>query len=215
VWAEWVVDADFEAWKEKRLDQWAKEVADLRVLPVVYKSGKRFRDLGETLDLCSETPSLDSFPVGPRTTITDMRAIERMGLTWRTCTTAWVDSVGIPRGDRSIFEMEVIGEALHAFTSIDQLNVGNLVGISILLRRRAVIIEAHRLAPANPDYSASEVMMGLGPRRGNAEVAESLQSYTAGVLRDRAAVSKEKRKAQEEMKNRLDKKPPPAGGGPK
>ena len=78
------------------------------------------------------------------------------------------------------------------------------------MRRRAVIIDAHRVSPSNPDYSASEIMMGLGGRRGGASVASSLQAFTANRLRDNDAILKEKRKAGEE--SRLKKEGP---GAPK
>eukprot|EP00972_Heterocapsa_arctica_P043559 6430830-Heterocapsa_arctica.AAC.2 len=67
--------------------------------------------------------------------------------------------------------MEVLGEIVHAF--------------------RAAIIDAHRVSPSNPDYSASEIMMGLGGRRGGAAVAPSLQSFTANRLWDNAQIMKE------------------------
>ena len=71
-----------------------------------------------------------------------------------------------------------------------------------------MIVEAHALSPSNPDYGAAEEMMGLGGRRGISRVHQGLANYTAGRLRDKAAIQKEKRKAGEEA--RL--KPGPKGG---
>ena len=56
-----------------------------------------------------------------------------------------------------------------------------------------MIIEARRHSPANPDYSAAEEMMGLGGRRGAGGVLPSLASYTAGSLRDKAAILNQSR----------------------
>ena len=138
--------------------------------------------------------------MGPRTVKTDMEALRRKGLTTQTSTSSWTESAGIPRGDRSIHEYDILGEILFALLCIDQCNISNLVGAEIACRRRSVIVEAHAISPANPDYSAADEMMGLGGRRGSVGVSPALQTYTAGRLRDQAAILKEKRKSAEETR---------------
>ena len=64
------------------------------------------------------------------------------------------------------------------------------------MSRRTAIEEAHAASPLNPDYSASDTIMGLDERRGKAIIAPAMQKYVAEALRDKAAVMKEKRKAQ-------------------
>ena len=98
----------------------------------------------------------------------------------------------------------MLGEVIHALSCVDQLNGTNLVGLAIAMRRRAVITDAHRMSHSNPDYSASEIMMGLGGRRGGAAVASALQTFTANKLRDNAAIMKEKRKATDEARLKKD-----------
>eukprot|EP00972_Heterocapsa_arctica_P036295 5341161-Heterocapsa_arctica.AAC.1 len=100
----------------------SEEVADLRLLPVKYQAGKRYRDFAEGVTLLTEDVSLDSFPEGPQTSLEDLQQIKRQGLTPQTHTCQWVDACGIPKGDRSVFEMEVLGEIVHALMCVDQLN---------------------------------------------------------------------------------------------
>ena len=99
-----------------------------------------------------------------------------------------------------MYEFECLGEILYALMCIDQYNIANSVGAEIACRRRSVIVEAHAVSPSNPDYSAAEEMMGMGGKRGTLQVLPTLANYTAGRLRDRAAIMKEKRKAQEEAR---------------
>lgn len=99
-----------------------------------------------------------------------------------------------------MYEYEMLGEILYSLLCVDQLNVANLVGAEIACRMRSVIVEAHALSPSNPDYSASEEIMGLGGRRGAASILPTLANYTARRLRDKAAIQKEKRKATEELR---------------
>ena len=102
----------------------------------------------------------------------------------------------IAKGDRSVYEMQVIGNVLFHMATIDQLNMGNLSSAELLARRYQVIKEAHRISPGQPDYSMSDVMMGWAHRK--AGVSVDLSKYVAAELKDRAAVQKEARKAREE-----------------
>ena len=206
LFVEWVVNERVNQLKEKWLDKMTEEVGDLRVLPVKYQAGKRYRDFGDCVVLLNEDPTFDSFPEGPHTVLEDLQQIRRQGLTPQTFTAQWFESCGIPKGDRSVYEMEMLGEIVHALPYVDQLQVANLVGVAIAMRRRAVIIDAHCVSPSNPDYSASEIMVGLGGRLGGASVASSLQAFSANRLRDNAGIPKERRKAGEE--SRLKKEGP-------
>ena len=84
--------------------------------------------------------------------------------------------------------------------------MANCVFFEILCRRRTLLEEAHAVSPSNPDYSAADVIMGLGEKRGAGHVSRQMQAYTAQVLKDRAAVQKEKRKAGEESSLRRGNK---------
>jgi len=132
------------------------------------------------------------------------------GLTPVTDHEHWVRTHDLPRGDRSVYEMEVITRALEAFAMNDQINLPNSKGIELLLRRWQLIREAHRISPGAPDYSSADVFMGWEYRRGDG-VNPELAKFVAGELKDQAAIAKEARKAREEMSS----KKKPGGGGKK
>ena len=65
-----------------------------------------------------------------------------------------------------------------------------------------VIREAHRISPANPDYSASDHMMGWRYKKGGQIIDSALAAHVATELRNEAAILKEARKAREEEVSR-------------
>ena len=91
--------------------------------------------------------------------------------------------------------MEVITRVMEAFIMIDQVNVPNLVGTELLMRRWQVIREAHHISPGAPDYSAADIVMGWSYRRGDG-MHQPLARYVAEELKDQAAIAKEARKGQ-------------------
>lgn len=138
---------------------------------------------------------------GPPSTLGVLRSMVLRGLTPVTDHEHWVRTHDIMKGDRSVYEMEVITRTLEAFVMNDQLNVPNLKGCELLMRRWQLIREAHRLSPGAPDYSASDVFMGWEYRRGDG-VSPDLAKFVAGELKDQAQIAKEARKAKEELANR-------------
>ena len=105
----------------------------------------------------------------------------------------------ISKNDRSIYEMEVIAKVVEAFVMTDQLNLPNLKGGELLLRRWQLIKEAHRISPMSPDYSSSKFFMGWDRESG---VQSGLSKHVSEKLKDEAAIAKEARKAREEMASR-------------
>ena len=86
--------------------------------------------------------------------------------------------------------------------TVDQLNVCSLQAAELLVRRMQVIREAHRISPSNPDYSASDHMMGWRYKKGGQVIDAALAAHVATELRNEAAILKEARKAREEENNR-------------
>ncbi|CAK0818882.1 unnamed protein product, partial [Prorocentrum cordatum] len=89
----------------------------------------------------------------------------------------------------SVDECKLVCEVLKVLQRIDRCNLPNTVGVELLVRRKSVLEEAHASSPSNPDYSAANIMM---------DWAETLMSYTANRLKDKAAILKEERKAVDE-----------------
>ena len=121
---------------------------------------------------------------------------------------SWLRAQSVSAADRSVYESEALHAILGALTMIDQVNLPNLVGGELLVRRIALIREAHRISPGAPDYSASDHFMGWGRRREGGGIAPALSRHVATELQSEAAVAKEARKAREEQQLR---RPVPQG----
>ena len=194
------------------------ETRDLRVLPLRFDGqGQRRADFNEVVSQMSQ----DDMPGGklqldgPPSALEVVRSMVLRGLTPVTDHEHWVRTHELAKGDRSVYEMEVITRVLEAFITVDQINIPNLKGCELLVRRWQLIREAHRLSPTNPDYSAADVIMGWAYRKGDG-VEPTLARYVASELRDQASIAKEARKAREEQENRRGggrRNPKEAGGG--
>ena len=149
----------------------------------------------------------------PRTTMWSMKDMMQNGGDPAQHFEWWLRTAKVPDGDRSVYEMEVLCAALSAMSTVDQLNILSPTCAEILVRRVALIKEAHRISPSAPDYSAGDYFMGWGMRRSGATIAPQLSSYVAEQLRSDAAIAKEARKAREEMTLRKQKKKPGKGAG--
>ena len=135
------------------------------------------------------------------------RAMVLRGLTPVTDHEHWVRTHDLAKGDRPVYEMEVIARVLEACITADQVNIPNLKGCELLIRRWQLIREAHRISPTAPDYSAADVIMGWAYRKGDG-VEPSLARYVAGELRDQASIAKEARKSQRRARESEEKWPP-------
>ena len=120
----------------------------------------------------------------------------------------WLNNSHIPIGDRSVHEHFCLSKIIAAATETDQLNLPALKSFELIGRRLQLIESAHMYNPTSPDYSAGEDFMGWGPQRGSALVAPQLRWHVADKAKDRAAVLKEMRKHQEELRLR---RPNPKG----
>ena len=123
---------------------------DARTLPVRYEmTGERFRTFDEAvLQMYEEEFEEQDWPLeGPRSALWWMRSTRRMGLTPATRHSKWVHENSIPASDRSVYEHEVLSQALEYAATIDQINVPSLLSLEYLLRRLQLIEEAHALAP--------------------------------------------------------------------
>ena len=109
-----------------------------------------------------------------------------------------------------MYEHEMICRVLESMLTVDQLNIGALQSAELLARRLQLIEDAHRGSPSNPDYSASDVYMGLPSRKDGSSTVPVSQKGVADSLKDKLAILKETRKAKEEAK--LRKNPMRASG---
>ena len=192
------------------------EAEDLHVLPLRFDpQGQRRAEFADMVALMKQVdmPGGKLQLDGPPSGLEVMKSMVMRGLTPVTDHEHWVRTHELAKGDRSVYEMEVITRVLEALSTVDQLNLPNLKGAELLIRRWQLIREAHRISPTSPDYSAADVFMGWAYRRGDG-VDPGLARYVAGELRDQASIAKEARKAKEEMEQRKRTgRPNPKGGG--
>ena len=186
------------------------EVRDVRVLKMQFdEEGQRKVDFGKAV--ARMTQDTDTMPGGglmldgPPSALPVLKGMVARGLTPVTDHEHWVRTHDSLKGDRSLYEMEVLTRALEAFATQDQINIPNSRGCELLVRRWQVIREAHRLNPTSPDYSASDIFMGWEYRRGDG-VHTELAKFVAAELKDQAQIAKESRKAREEMAQKKNNK---------
>ncbi|CAK0905525.1 unnamed protein product, partial [Prorocentrum cordatum] len=200
VFVEWVPTQKVGSCRDDKIDLYASEVSDCRIMKPRFEHGVRSRTFNDGVLELFEEPDLDGFPKGPRITLGTAQSLRSQGLTWQTQAREWPVAARIPPGDRSVHEYKLICEVLNALQCIDQCNLPNLVGAELLVRRKSVLEEAHASSPSNPDYSAADIMMSWAETRGTGSTPESLMSYTANRLKDKGAILKEKRKAVDESR---------------
>ena len=109
----------------------------------------------------------------------------------------WRHESGVKPTLPLIYELEVAAQALDSMVMIDRLNIRNLVGADVLLRRIQLIEHAVLECPEAPSFEGARHFMGFGERRGGALIAPTLTAYVAGETGKEVAIIKEKRKAKE------------------
>ncbi|CAK0825859.1 unnamed protein product, partial [Prorocentrum cordatum] len=176
---------------------------DARVIPVKWRSAQqRGRNFREAVSL-QEFHDFGDSPLQGEVSLpwllTEV-AQSSEGMVTRHHT--WLSASGIPSGDRSIHEHFVISKVFDLAIELDQLNTMTLTSFELLGRRLQLIEQAHVYNPSNPDYSNSDDFMGWGVQRGAALVAPSIKRRAGDAARDRAAVLKEGRKLEEEIRLR-------------
>ena len=167
------------------------EAKDLWVLLIRFDSqGVRRRSFAEAVSCMTQDklPGGELQLEGPAPTLDVLKSLVGRNLTPITDHERWVRNSEISRNDRSIYEMEVISKVVEALIMTDQVNLPNLKGGELLLRRWQLIKEAHRVSPSAPDYSASEFFMGWDRESG---VQTGLSKYVFEQLKDQAAIAKE------------------------
>ena len=86
---------------------------------------------------------------------------------------------------------------LELFGCVDQLNLGALLGVEVLMRRAQLIESAFEMSKGGaPDFFHADDMMGLHDKSSGVVVAPSLERATAERLKVRAEIAKEIRKAK-------------------
>lgn len=206
--------------KVKASEAPAYKLEDLRVLPVKFDNqGVRRQEFSAAVSLMDDSdPSGGGLQLtGPKTTLPLLKDCRDQAFTPGTFHEHWLRVSDIPRGDRSVYEHEVLSRILDSMVTVDQLNVPALQSAELICRRLQVIREAHRISPGQPDYSAADLFMGWKFRKSGQGINSQLAQHVANELKAEAAIAKEARKAKEEQaarrKGRAQKGKAADGGG--
>ena len=109
----------------------------------------------------------------------------------------WKREGGVRAFSSAAHEHSIVHRAVHLLATVDGLNVKNLVGVELLLRRRMLHEEAIAENPENLNYEGADLFLGISESAGGAYTVPSLRSHVASELGKKAAIMKEKRKARE------------------
>ena len=182
---------------------------DLRTLSITYDGrGERSREWSTSVLELTETSFDDWQLEGPRTCVWLVSAIRRQGFTPMSRHSWWRASLGLSITDPGVEDHALLSDLFEVALWYDSLNLGELLCFEKLARRYQVWEEyykdALRRSTAKTDQASSldgeerDLFMGERFSRNTALVAPSLQSHVAAILKDKAAIQKERRKAHEE-----------------
>ena len=200
-----------------------KSVAeDVRTLEVRYASnGERQRNFRESVRELSQT-EFDDWPLEPRTALDYVRAVSGIAESATAQHHIWINSAGIPPGDRSVFEDQLLARVLDTALCYDSLNIANLACMELVCRRRQLLADAHSGSPGAPSYLGAEQYLGETYRMGGGIVVPSLTDHVSKKMQAQSQIMKEKRKLSEATSSGKGgkkgqpvqpKNPPPAKAG--
>ena len=109
----------------------------------------------------------------------------------------WLNSSGVPPGDRSVHEDQLLARVLDAALCYDSLNVWNLACVELICRRRQLIADAHASSPGQPSYVGAEHYLGDTYKAGGGIVVPALTDYVSRKMQAQSQILKEKRKLAE------------------
>eukprot|EP00438_Fugacium_kawagutii_P002018 Skav214230 [mRNA] locus=scaffold1133:5725:6880:+ [translate_table: standard] len=196
---------------------------DVRTLEVRYAyNGERQRNFRESVRELSMT-EFEDWPLEPRTTLEYARAISGIAESATAQHHIWVNSSGIPPGDRSVYEDQLLARVLDTALCYDSLNIANLACMELVCRRRQLLADAHSSSPGAPSYLGAEHYLGETYKQGGGIVVPSLTDFVSKKMQAQSQIMKEKRKLAEATSSGKGgkkgqpnpKNPPPAkaGGG--
>ena len=193
----------------------APDGGDVRTLAVKWQiNGLRMRPFSESVNLMEEEPCPDGeyALAGPRISQWFLHSVVNSGTTPITRHSRWVVESGVGTESRSAHEHFLLSHVIEKACVFDQVNAMNLACLELVMRRLALLEEAHGANPSHPNFEGSEHWLGLGEKRAGALIPPALSKYVANKVADETLVQKEKRKAREERKlSKVHTQDPKAG----
>ena len=176
--------------------------------------GQRFRSFREAGHALVESDWEGWLIRGPRTALWVVKFMGELVTTPTAYHSRWRSHMTLGIGDNLVAEHECLSRALEAFLSFDQLEVSNLAGIGLMVRRLQLFEEKYRYKIADPEASQDShlYMGGLAGARGELCICPLRSEWIAKQLQKESAVMKERRKAGEERVLARPKKGGKGGG---
>ena len=139
---------------------------DARILAVDYDAQDERHK--EWKIVCQEAAeySFKDWPMeGPLCTLHMLKQMQRSGGSPKAWLQTWARFKQIPEGDRIMFELRTLVEAIEYGGSYDQLNMPSLAACECISRRIMAIVDAFGAGTANsPDWGAARIFAGYrGP----------------------------------------------------
>ena len=170
---------------------------DIRTLAVAYgRNGSRSRTFRNSIQDLYEC-DFDDFPFEVRTALEYCSAVAKVSESCHGQHLQWVQTAGIPHGDRSVYEDDCLARILDLAIEFDGLNVANLACMECLVRRKQLIAEAHVSNAAAPRYEGADHFMEISYRPGGAIVVPKLSKFVANKMESESRILKEKRKLED------------------
>lgn len=164
----------------------------------------------------------DDWPLEPRTILEYVRAISGIVENVTIQHHIWTNSAGIPAGNRSVYEDQLLARVLDTALYYNLLNIANLACMELVCRRRQLLADAHLASPGAPSYLGAEHYLGETYKMGGGIVIPSLTDYVSKKMQAQNKIMKEKCKLAEASSSGKGgkkgqpsnpKNPPPAKAG--
>ena len=128
-------------------------------MEVDYDSqGERYKEWKLVSQECEEYSFKDWPFEGPLCTLHMVKQMQRTGGSPKQWLQAWARAKQIPEGDRIMFELRTLVEAMEFGGSYDQLNLSSFASFECLARRIAAIVDAFSAGSSNsPDWGAARI----------------------------------------------------------
>ena len=171
--------------------------SDERVLPIESQSGERWRSWDSVLRTATgpKDPQWGAHLRGSATAMETFRGYRAAGgplghhREWLKC----VGNVGRPHAH----EHYALSAVLEMLACFDQVNVGSLMGIELLMRRLQLLESAYETGKGKPDFGHSADVMGFLSRESGAVISGTLEAEITERLKTRAEIAKQLSKARE------------------
>ena len=163
--------------------------------------GQRRREFRSAVSLLLES-AWDGWPVaGPRTTLWCCRFIAENDLSPKARHVRWRQMTGLNENDAGVSDHEFCLRLLETALTFDQLQVGELASLEIVMRKAQLTELKHRDRVVSADFkveSDEHLYLGTGKTRGLLMVCPALEDYVAAELHRESSAAKERRKMREE-----------------